>query len=223
MNYQRAIFLAVIMTSACGAASSQGAGTVQMQLAPGTLLRAPVALQMGPGVTLAQVRALPANAMVQTRSGRQVNAGQLQATAQALQGLSAKRSRLRRFDLTLTRPAGAPQVNLTSAAQLPQIRSMAPGTVVQLRDGSKVTVADIGRLEDFAARTNFRARLASSGRSGSAGSSAQPAGNAVKIASAADAAKLKGMPDSTVVEGPNGVRSTLGDLKAALTKTYGQK
>ena len=171
---------------------------------------------------ITQLRNLPANALVELSNGRKVEARRVVAMADALKGLSAKKANLKRMDFTFTRPTGPAQVKLTSA-NLASARTMAPGTVLELPNGLKLTNSELKKLEALETRTNIRQMLGgqapSAGATGSAANkyAGQPA---LKIKSKADIAQLKGKPDSTIVEAPDGSRTTLGELKAAIVDKF---
>lgn len=171
---------------------------------------------------IAQLRNLPANALVELSNGRKVEARRVVAMADALKGLSSKKANLKRMDFAFTRPTGPAQVKLTSA-NLASARSMAPGTVLELPNGLKLTSGELRKLEALEARTNIRQMLGGQAPSaGAAGGAANKyAGQpAIKIKGKADIAQLKGKPDSTIVEAPDGSRTTLGELKAAIVDKF---
>ena len=173
---------------------------------------------------IAQLRTLPPNALVELSNGRKVEARRVVAMSDALKGLSSKKATLKRMDFAFTRPTGPAQVKLTSA-NLASARNMATGTVLELPNGLKLTTGELKKLEALEARTNIRQMLGgqalSAGNVGNAGAANKYAGQpAIKIKSKADIAQLKGKPDSTVVEAPDGSRATLGELKAAIVDKF---
>ncbi|MEQ1517811.1 MAG: hypothetical protein ABL931_15120 [Usitatibacteraceae bacterium] len=188
------------------------ASTAALQ-SPGT------AVKYAPGLTtLAQLRALPANAMIELRGGQKVKASQFTATADALKQMGNKKARLRRMDFAFTRPTGAAQLKL-NAGNLAAARTMAPNTVLELPNGLKLTSAELKKLDALEARTNIRQLLG--GNAPAAGGANRYAGQpAIQLKTRADIEKLKGKPDGTIIEAPDGTRSTLGELKAALAEKY---
>lgn len=168
-----------------------------------------------------QLRSLPANALVELSNGRKVEAQRVVAMADALKGLSGKKATLKRMDFAFTRPTGPAQVKLTSG-NLASARAMAPGIVLELPSGLKLTSGELKKLEALEARTNIRQMLGGQAPSvGIKGTANTYAGqSAIKIKSKADIAQLKGKPDSTIVEAPDGSRATLGELKAAIVDKF---
>lgn len=190
-----------------------------------TATTAPIALSTDtmkfvPGkISLAQVRALPAGAMIELNNGRKVKASQFVATADALKGLSGKPAKLKRMDFTFTRPVAVAQLKLNSTNRA-TARAMAPNTVLELPNGLKMTSAELKQLDTLEARTNIRQMLIA--QAGPAAAANKYAGRpAIKLRTKADIEQLKGKPDSTIVEAPDGSRSTLGELKAALAEKFG--
>ena len=186
---------------------------------------APIALSTDnmkfvPGkISLAQVRALPQGAMIELNNGRKVKASQFVATADALKGLSGKPAKLKRMDFTFTRPVAVAQLKLNST-NLATARAMAPNTVLELPNGLKMTSAELKQLDTLEARTNIRQMLIA--QAGPAAAANKYAGRpAIKLRTKADIEQLKGKPDGTIVEAPDGSRSTLGELKAALAEKFG--
>jgi hypothetical protein len=99
--------------------------------------------------------------------------------------------------------------------------------VLELPNGTKLTNGELKQLETLEARTNIR-QLMGSGISIAANAPNSAAAKyaglpAIKLRTQADIAQLKGKPDSTIVEAPDGTRSTLGELKAALAAKFAVK
>ncbi|MFT4242093.1 MAG: hypothetical protein QM569_07405 [Acidovorax sp.] len=185
------------------------------QVQPPQVLAGGVALQMASSPSLAQIRALPPTALVQLKSGKVVQARQVQAMAEALQGMSARPVQ-GPLDLALRRQTGPADVVLGSAGRtLGEVRRMPPATVVQLADGTRVSVADIAKVEEFARRTNLQARMGLA-------APAAAAPPAAKVRTMADVMNLR-LPDSAIVEAPNGARARLGELKALVAQRQSER
>ena len=176
-------------------------------------------IKFAPGLTtLAQLRTLPPNTMIELSNGQKVKAGQFTRTTDALTGLAAKKAKLKRMDFVFTRPTGVAQLKL-NASNLSAARSMAPNTVLELPNGLKLTTAELKKLDALDARTKIRQMLG--GNAPAAGGASRYAGMpAIQLKTKADIEKLKGKPDSTIVEAPDGTRSTLAELKAALAEKF---
>ncbi|MEO8384471.1 MAG: hypothetical protein ABI583_04465 [Betaproteobacteria bacterium] len=177
------------------------------------------AIKFAPGLmTLSQLRALPANTMIELRSGQKVKASQFTATADALKDLGTKKASLKRMDFVFTRPTAVAKLKL-NAGNLAAARAMAPNTVLELPNGIKLTSAELKKLDALEARTNIRQLLGGNAPS-AAGANRYAGQPAIQLRTKADVEKLKGKPDNTVIEAPDGTRSTLGELKAALAEKY---
>ncbi len=180
-------------------------------------------VRLDTGVSLAKIRQLPPDTMLQTKGGRQVRADQFLKLTDALGSLKGKQAGTQRMDLKFSRPTAAATVQIKRGADLKAIAQMPPGTVLELqrRNGSpvKLTVADLKRLAAFEQRRSGRNLLASRSTAPSR------SGPAIPINSTSDLKLLKGKPDSTVLESPDHKRITLGELKAAYpaTNRAGQK
>ena len=176
-------------------------------------------IKFAPGLTtLAQLRTLPPNTMIELSNGQKVKAGQFTRTTDALTGLAAKKANLKRMDFVFTRPTAVAQLKL-NASNLSAARSMAPNTVLELPNGLKLTTAELKKLDVLDSRTNIRQMLG--GNAPAAGGASRYAGMpAIQLKTKADIEKLKGKPDSTIVEAPDGTRSTLAELKAALAEKF---
>jgi len=178
-------------------------------------------IKFEPGkISLVQLRALPPDALIELNNGRKIKAAHFVATADALKGLSAKTVKLKRMDFTFTRPISVAQVKL-NATNLALARSMAPNTVLELPNGLKMTTGELKQLDTLEARTNIRQMLIAQLGTGAAAPSKYAGRPAIKLRSKADIEQLKGKPDSTIVEAPDGSRATLGEMKAALAEKFG--
>lgn len=203
------------------ATSAVPATTLAKPSAPvATTIQAPGAtIKFTPGLTtLAQLRALPPNTMIELSNGQKVKAVQFTRTTDALTGLATKKANLKRMDFVFTRQTAVAQLKL-NASNLTTARSMAPNTVLELPNGLKLTTAELKKLDALEARTNIRQMLG--GNAPAAGGANRYAGlPAIQLKTKADIERLKGKPDSTIVEAPDGTRSTLAELKAALAEKY---
>jgi hypothetical protein len=156
--------------------------------------------------TLQGLRNLPADATVQTRSGRVVPARQVVALADALRATSAKPRQPSETGFSRTQAAASVQVR--PGTYLPGLLSRPANEVVQLPNGVKMTVGDLNKFNALMQRVQGRsvAQLPSS--------RANLAGPALRINSARELERLRDKPDATVLENRNGVRVTLGELRA---------
>ena len=207
----------VLLTFASAAfAADQASPTTGLSLSPSVV-------RLDSGVSLAKIRQLPPDTLLQTKGGRQVRVDQFVKLTDALGSLKGKQASTQRMDMKFSRPTAVATVQIKPGADLKAIAQMPPGTVLELqrRNGSpvKLTVADLKRLAAFEQRRSGRNLLASR--------SAAPSrsGPAITINSTSDLKLLKGKPDSTVLESPDHKRITLGELKAAFpaTNRAGQK
>jgi hypothetical protein len=197
------------------AATATGASPASAPIA----INSASAIKFSPGMTIAQIRNLQPGAMIELNNGRKVKATQFVATADALKGLSGKPAKLRRMDFTFTRPVAVAQLKLNST-NLAAARAMPSNTVLELSNGLKLTTGELKQLDTLESRTNIRQMLIA--QAGAGASANQYAGRpAIKLRTKADIEQLKGKPDSTIVEAPDGSRSTLGELKAALAEKFG--
>ena len=174
------------------------------------------ALKMLPSTTLAQIRALPPDALVETRSGRKVTAAEFGRTTEALQSLSQQARSLRAMDLNLSRTNAAAQMQWQGPQQLQTLRTLPPGVVIQLKDGKKLTASDIDKLQQLSLRTGLADKLAAQAaqRAQAVQAQRQSATPALVIRSAADIQRLQTLPDDALVQGPNGARATAGEIRA---------
>ena len=78
--------------------------------------------------------------------------------------------------------------------------------VVQLPNGMKLTVGDMKKLAELSPALKGRAMLPQA--------RGDLNGAAIRVTSSADLSKLRNAPDTTILENPNGVRVTLGELRA---------
>ena len=207
-----------VLLNIASAACAADQGNPASGLSPGQTV-----VRLDTGVTLAKIRQLPPDTLLQTKGGRQVRVDQFVKLTDALGSLKGKQASTQRTDMKFSRPTAVATVQIKPGADLKAIAQMPPGTVLELqrRNGSpvKLTVADLKRLAAFEQRRSGRNLLASR--------SAAPSrsGPAITINSTSDLKLLKGKPDSTVLESPDHKRNTLGELKAAFpaTNRAGQK
>ncbi len=183
-----------------------------------------VALKFVPNIaTMAKIRALPADAIIETSSGRKVLARNFVATMDGLKGLGAKQAKLKRMDFKFSKPTSAATVRV-NANNFSTLRAMPNNAVLELPNGLKLTNGEMKQLETLEARTNI-AQLMGANVSLATSLANNPGAKyagmpAIKLKTPADIAQLKGKPDSTIVEAPDGTRSTLGELKAALAAKF---
>jgi hypothetical protein len=209
------------------AAPKTGTPAVAINTPTANLNTSLVALKIVPNVALmAKIRALPPDAVVETSSGRKVTAAHFVATMDGLKGLSAKQAKLKPMAFNFSRPTAAAAVKI-NANTFASVRAMPHNTVLELPSGVKLTNGELKQLETLEARTNIRQLMGSSvsiAASVPNNAAAKYAGlPAIKLRTQADIAQLKGKPDSTIVEAPDGTRSTLGELKAALAAKFAAK
>lgn len=174
------------------------------------------ALKMQPNTTLAQIRALPPDALIETRSGRKVTAAEFGRTTEALKSLSQQSTTLRAMDLNLSRTTAPAQMQWQGPQQLQTLRALPPGVVIQLKDGKTLTAADIDKLQLLSQRTGLADKLAARASQQAQFVQAQrrSATPALVIRTAADVQRLQSLPDDALVQGPNGARATAGEIRA---------
>jgi CheY-like chemotaxis protein len=174
------------------------------------------ALKLRPGVTLAEIHALPPEALVETRSGRKVTAAEFGRTSEALKAIGQQAPKLRAMDLNLSRGTGPAQMQWQGPQQLQTLRTLPPGVVIQLKDGKTLTASDIDKLQQLSLRTGLADKLAARAAQRAQAVQAQrrAATPALVIRSAADVQRLKTLPDDALVQGPNGARATAGEIRA---------
>ncbi|MES2682756.1 MAG: hypothetical protein V4650_04495 [Pseudomonadota bacterium] len=173
------------------------------------------ALKLQSGTTLAQIRALPPDALVETRSGRKVTAAEFGRTTEALQSLSQQSKSLRAMDLNLSRTNAPAQMQWQGPQQLQTLRTLPPGVVIQLKDGKTLTAADIDKLQQLSLRTGLADKLAARAAQQAqfVRAQRQSATPALVIRTAADVQRLQTLPDDALVQGPNGARATAGEIR----------
>jgi hypothetical protein len=193
----------------------------QAQVIPSTAGINTQTIKLSPQVSIGQLRSQP-TAKVQLSSGRIVSARSVIAVTDALKDMQAKRGKLQNVDLKFSRPTGQAQVTL-NPSNLAVVRTMAPTTVLALPNGLKMTAAELKKIDAFEARLSPKVKqlLGGSLTAGNSTANRYAGKPVIDIRTEADVAKLKNLPDSTVIRAANGSMSTLGDLKAELIKKYG--
>lgn len=163
--------------------------------------------------SLTSVRNLPPQAMVRLPSGREISAQRFNAQVDMLRRAQQRSAPRGRVDLSI-RPSGAtPALKITDAASLSAALSRSNSDTVELPNGARLTVGDLRKLGALAQRERGRNPLDNAVPVSAAAraSSAPP----ILVRSKQDLMALKGRPDNTVVQAPNGARITLGDIRAA--------
>jgi hypothetical protein len=183
----------------------------QAQVIPSTAGINTQTIKLSPQVSIGQLRSQP-TAKVQLSSGRIVSARSVIAVTDALKDMQAKRGKLQNVDLKFSNPSN-----------LAVVRTMAPTTVLALPNGLKMTAAELKKIDAFEARLSPKVKqlLGGSLTAGNSTANRYAGKPVIDIRTEADVAKLKNLPDSTVIRAANGSMSTLGDLKAELIKKYG--
>ena len=181
------------------------------------------AFKLQAGTTLAQIRALPPDALVETRSGRKVTAAEFGRTTEALKSLSQKSTTLRAMDLNMSRNLGPAQMQWQGPQQLQTLRTLPPGVVIQLKDGKTLTASDIDKLQQLSLRTGLADKLAARAaqQAQRVRAQRQAATPALVIRSAADMQRLQSLPDDALVQGPNGARATAGEIRMVAAERRG--
>lgn len=181
------------------------------------------ALKLQQGTTLAQIRALPPDALVETRSGRKVTAAEFGRTTEALKSLSQKSTTLRAMDLNLSRTNAPAQMQWQGPQQLQTLRTLPPGVVIKLKDGKTLTASDIDKLQQLSLRTGLADKLAARAaqRAQMVRAQRQAATPALVIRNAEDVKRLQTLPDDALVQGPNGARATAGEIRTVAAERRG--
>jgi hypothetical protein len=111
-------------------------------------------------------------------------------------------------------------MKITDATSLSAALSRSNGDTVELPNGARLTVADLRKLGALAQRERGRNPLdmAAPVSAAARASSAPP----IIVRNKQDLMALKGRPDNTVVQAPNGARITLGDIRAAARAKRGR-
>jgi hypothetical protein len=162
-------------------------------------------------VTLAHLRTLPPDTPVRTAGGRVVTSRQMIALTDAIRSAASK-PRVA-SETGFSRPQGPAVAELSRGAYLPAVLARPGNDVVQLPNGTKVTVADLKRMDSLMQRWKGHGIVqAQAGRP-------SLAGPAVMVHDTHELQALQGKPDSTVLENPKGVRVTLGELRAQAKAT----
>lgn len=183
------------------------------RLQPSARLAAP-SLVITDQTRIADIRALPDNATVRTRSGRVVRAHALKQLVDSIKLVQQQRTAPPVRTLpTLSRvaPAAPVQVQVKRGTDLRALAARPDSDVLQLPNGQKLTIGDFKKLDNIERMRSGRSLVE---RQAALSRPAVPAGPAIKIASNADLAALASHPDSTVVQNPAGRRITLGELRA---------
>jgi hypothetical protein len=169
--------------------------------------------------SMADIRALPDNAMVRTRGGRVVPARTLKLLASAIKMAQERRAggpgRPPPPQLLSRTPLQAPvQVQVRPGMSLRGLAARPDADVLQLPTGQKLTVGDFKKLSEFERRRTGTSLIDRQSRAAPI-----PSGPAIKVNSHAELAALAARPDSTVVENRAGRRITLGQLRAHARRT----
>jgi hypothetical protein len=166
--------------------------------------QAPAPLRAASQTSLQSLRSLPPGTQIEVAGGRQVSAQRFVAIADAIRNAKAKP----RTPSTsgFARPAGAPAVVLRPGSHVPSVMARADSDIVQLPNGQKVTVGDMKKLAQVAPALKGRPLVT--------GARGDLQGTAVKVVSARDLRNLRTAPDNTILENKDGVRVTLGELRA---------
>lgn len=172
-------------------------------------------IKFQPGMTAAQLRALPADTLIELHSGRTVRAAQLAATGDALKLVGERQRQLRALDLQMSRASGAPQLQWRGPQQLAETARLPAATVVQLQDGRRLSVADINKLQELAARTGLRQKLEARAGAQAAPLRGKPA---LVVRSAEDLRKVERLPADAIVATEDGKRARAGDIRDVLAR-----
>lgn len=163
---------------------------------------------------LASLRALPPTAKVQLPSGRQIDASRFNSQVDMLRRAQQRSVSRGGVDLSIRPAQGAATMKITNAAGLAAALARPNSDVVELPNGAKLSVGDLRKLGALAQREKGRNPLDAAKVNVSAAARASAIAP-IKVRNRQDLIALKGKPDATVVEAPNGARITLGDIRAA--------
>lgn len=154
--------------------------------------------------TLTSIRALPAGAQVELGNGAKVPAQRMVAVADAIRRAQSKPRSASTSNFSKT--TASPALVLRGGTHLPSVMARPDTDVVQLPNGMKLTVGDMKKLAELSPALKGRAMLPQA--------RGDLNGAAIRVTSSADLSKLRNAPDTTILENPNGVRVTLGELRA---------
>lgn len=176
-------------------------------------------LKFSPAMTSAQLRALPADTLIELHSGRKVTAARLAATTDALKSIGTRQRNLRSMDLQMSRTNAAPQMQWAGPQQLQEVSRLPGNTVVELKNGQRLSVSDINKLQELSARTGLRQKLEARANARGASLGGTPA---LVIRSAADLRQVERLPDQAIVASEDGKRTTAGDIRRVMAQRAGQ-
>ena len=176
-------------------------------------------LKFTPAMTSAQLRALPADTLIELHSGRKVTAARLAATTDALKSIGTRQRSLRSMDLQMSRTNASPQLQWAGPQQLQDVSRLPGNAVVELKNGQRLTVSDINKLQELSARTGLRQKLEARANASGAKLGGTPA---LVIRSAADLRQVERLPDQAIAAREDGKRTTAGDLRRGMAQRAGQ-
>ncbi|MBL8310185.1 MAG: hypothetical protein JNL19_07175 [Burkholderiales bacterium] len=175
----------------------------------------PVTLRMQPATSLQAARVLPPTAIVELPSGRRLTAQQFNAQVDMVRRAQQRTAGRAKADVSITRSLAPVTVDIKDRASLAQALARPDSDTVRLPDGATLTVANLRKLGALAQRERGRNPLTETGTSlvsvGARALNATP----VMVRNRQELMALKGRPDNTVVQAPNGARVTLGEIRVA--------
>jgi hypothetical protein len=198
---------AFVLTAAAQTAIPNSPPNVGTSANLSSMANAQVVLRMNASTNISQLRSLNPTAVIETPTGKRVRAGDFLRLTDALKSNTLNKP-LTRHDMTMARPTGAAQLKIGPATNLRNLATQQPNTTIELPGGIKMRAGDLTKLDEFSKRRLGKSIF---------DQPARPHANALnvtKLTKKGDLAALKGRPDSTVVEIPNGARATLGELRA---------
>lgn len=173
------------------------------------------ALKFNPAMTSAQLRTLPADTLIELHSGRKVTAAQLAATSDALKSIGSSQRSLRAMDLQMSRTTATPQVQWKGPQQFQEASRLPGNAVVELKNGQRLSISDINKLQDLANRTGLRQKLEQRANASGANLAGTPA---LIVRSPADFRQVERLPDQAIVATEDGKRTTAGDIRRVLAQ-----
>lgn len=167
-------------------------------------------IQLTNKTKMADIRALPDDAMISTANGKLIPAKNFKNMADAISKIrQAGFNPTPRADLQFSRTQAAPSLQLKKGVDLKEVAKRPDSDVLQLPDGKKLTVGDLKKLSVLNQKLNGKSLLDMQTRPQRPGRE----GVAIKIRSKDDIQKLTGKADSTLLESPSGKKITLGELR----------
>jgi hypothetical protein len=186
------------------------------QAANPTPTAGPAVIKYTPNMSVASLASRPGTDVVQFSSGRRMTVGELRKLDRMLQEARAPKIDKMPRALKVKPNANNIKVRMTSAADLSQVLKRPDNDTIQLHSGRLATVGQIKLVQPLLAQRLGRPIASLSKRSDLSG----PAIKVTKSMTKAQWEEIGRKPDNTILENPNGVRITVGELKSNITMMY---